>query len=219
MNEPLTHPARKLVDKQLSTFVYEELRSAILTGGYAPGQWLVVEELSKQYAISRQPVMDAMRELAGDWLIEIVPKVGCRVATYDRRSLADYLVTFAQVEGEVAELAAQRRSAAQLGQLLSLASQIAQHQQMDVLGLTLGRQFHDTILEMSQSQVLARLCAKMWDFGAFAFRAIATPDPLTEDVLRRRAVTVATISEAIRHQNPTVARLHMQLWLARPLAS
>ncbi|GAH37714.1 unnamed protein product, partial [marine sediment metagenome] len=162
MNEPLTHPARKLVDKQLSTFVYEELRSAILTGGYAPGQWLVVEELSKQYAISRQPVMDAMRELAGDWLIEIVPKVGCRVATYDRRSLADYLVTFAQVEGEVAELAAQRRSAAQLGQLLSLASQIAQHQQMDVLGLTLGRQFHDTILEMSQSQVLARLCAKMW---------------------------------------------------------
>lgn len=207
----LAAPSPLSASKRLAAAVYEEIKGRIITGAYAPGEWLSVEELSRVFSVSRQPVMDAMRRLSSDWLVEVVPQVGCRVANYDHRSVVDFLSTFGEVEGQVAALAAERRTSHQLTTLIGILEQIRTHDTMDADNVRLGRDFHSTVLEMSHSTVLTRLCEQLWDFGTF----VARPPRQLQDVdfLRRRTEALHLLTEAIRQANPGMARLQIAVWL------
>ena len=50
--------------------VLEQLRSAILGGALAPGTPLVLSELSTQLGVSRTPIREAIRDLAGEGLVD-----------------------------------------------------------------------------------------------------------------------------------------------------
>jgi DNA-binding GntR family transcriptional regulator len=198
--------------KRLSPAVYQEIKSRIVSGEYAAGEWLSVEELCGVFQVSRQPIMEAMRRLAGDWLVEVIPQVGCRVANYDRRALVDFINTFGEMEAHVAELAAKRRTPEQLAHLTNLAAQIRQRDTMDAENFRLGREFHLVVLEMAHSAVLARLCEQMWDIGTFA-SIVLTQAQIDREAVRRRSETLDQLTEAIRLKNQGLARLHMELWL------
>ncbi|MCU1473275.1 GntR family transcriptional regulator [Amnibacterium sp.] len=63
-----------------------ELRSAILTGEYAPGARIRQEDLAARYGASRVPVREALRILEADGLVTLVANTGAWVA---RLSLAE----------------------------------------------------------------------------------------------------------------------------------
>ncbi len=70
-------------EKRFSTkkaWVVEELRKAILTGTFQPGQRLLETELAEQFQISATPVREAMRELETEGLVSSEPHRGVRVA-------------------------------------------------------------------------------------------------------------------------------------------
>ncbi|HMJ35595.1 MAG TPA: GntR family transcriptional regulator [Baekduia sp.] len=50
--------------------VLEQLRGAILGGALAPGTPLVLSELSTQLGVSRTPIREAIRDLAGEGLVD-----------------------------------------------------------------------------------------------------------------------------------------------------
>lgn len=77
---PARHPTPRA--RRLAETVYDEVKDAIIRGVLAPGEKVSVEELCTQFGVSRQPVMEAMRRLSGDWFVDIVPQVGCRVCDY-----------------------------------------------------------------------------------------------------------------------------------------
>ena len=60
----------------LSDQVYENLTHAILTQQIKPGQHLVEQPLADQLGVSRISVREAIRRLAQDGLVEIVPSKG-----------------------------------------------------------------------------------------------------------------------------------------------
>jgi len=70
---PLRRPS--VVDE-----LVEALRSRILAGELAPGARLREEELADAYAVSRHTLRAALRSLAADGLVEIVPNRGAAVA-------------------------------------------------------------------------------------------------------------------------------------------
>ncbi len=83
-----------------SASIYEQLRSALLSGQYLPGTWLREEQLAAEYAASRTPVREALRRLESDGLVEIVPRRGVLVVdlaledldeVYDIRSALETL--------------------------------------------------------------------------------------------------------------------------------
>src|ERR671930_190560 len=82
--------------RRLASAVYDQLKQGILSGEYPPETWLSVEELCQHFQVSRQPVMEAMRRLSGEWLVEIVPQVGCRVAEYDQQAIDDFISIFGE---------------------------------------------------------------------------------------------------------------------------
>src|SRR5205809_5826716 len=59
--------------------VYENLRSDILTCRLAPGDDMREQELAERYAVSRQPVRDALLRLEREHLVTVQPRQGYRI--------------------------------------------------------------------------------------------------------------------------------------------
>ncbi|HEV3171063.1 MAG TPA: GntR family transcriptional regulator [Actinocrinis sp.] len=63
--------------------VLDALKHAILTGGLPPGQSLVENELATQMGVSKTPVREALKTLAGAGLVTMSPYKGATVRTVD----------------------------------------------------------------------------------------------------------------------------------------
>jgi len=59
--------------------IYERLRSDILNCSLAPGDDMREQELAERYAVSRQPVREALLRLAREHLVTVHPRQGYRV--------------------------------------------------------------------------------------------------------------------------------------------
>ena len=59
--------------------VYESLRSDILTCRLAPGDDMREQDLAERYAVSRQPVREALLRLEREHLVTVQPRQGYRV--------------------------------------------------------------------------------------------------------------------------------------------
>jgi DNA-binding GntR family transcriptional regulator len=90
--------------------VYRNLLDAISEGTLAPGQRLTQEDIAEQLAVSRQPVLQALRLLKRDGFVQDAPGRGLLVAPLD----ADWTMNVYQVRGALdalaARLAAQARA-------------------------------------------------------------------------------------------------------------
>ena len=61
----------------LNHAVYDLLKERLLEGHYPAGTRLPTDDLRLELGVSKQPVMEALRRLSADGMIEIVPQVGC----------------------------------------------------------------------------------------------------------------------------------------------
>jgi DNA-binding GntR family transcriptional regulator len=67
--------------KTVGQMVYAVLREAILTGAFAPGEWLRQESLAEAIGVSRIPVRTALLKLESEGMITFHPHRGARVRT------------------------------------------------------------------------------------------------------------------------------------------
>ena len=217
--EPSSPPSKRPVSpaKRLSAAVYDVIKARILDGDYKPGEWLAVDALCDEFEVSRQPVMEALRRLSGEWLVAIIPQVGCRVTTYEPQAFRDFLATFGEMEAKLGALAAERRTPEQLELLDSILGELRQLTHHDADYRSLTRDFHSTILDMAHSELLARLCEQMWDFGEFVFSTV-TGSP-NDDTIPQTLSAQINLVDAIRTQNQALARLHTAVWLMGVLAT
>ncbi len=73
----------------LSEQTYTILREGILTRKLRPRERISVDEVARTLGVSRTPVMDALKRLAGDGLVEIVPRRGTFVTELTARDVAE----------------------------------------------------------------------------------------------------------------------------------
>lgn len=89
--------------------VYRSLLDAISDGSLPPGERITQEDIAEKLAVSRQPVLQALRLLKKDGFVLDAPGRGVLVAPLD----ADWIVKVYQVRGSLdalaARLAAQQR--------------------------------------------------------------------------------------------------------------
>ena len=89
--------APDLVDR-----VYRSLLDAISDGSLAPGERITQEDIAEKLAVSRQPVLQALRLLKKDGFVLDAPGRGVLVAPLD----ADWIAKVYQVRGSLDALAA-----------------------------------------------------------------------------------------------------------------
>lgn len=101
------------------------VRGLILRGEYAPGARLGEVELADALGVSRTPVREALRQLAAEGLVELVPNKGARVVAWTPEELEQVFELRAQVEGFAAHQAALRATEHDVARLAELAAQHA----------------------------------------------------------------------------------------------
>lgn len=90
--------------------VYSAMLDAIIDGSLAPGARLTQEEIAEQFAVSRSPVLQALRLLKKDGLVEDAPGRGVQVIPLDLALIGMLYEVRGALDGLAARLAAQRRS-------------------------------------------------------------------------------------------------------------
>ncbi|MBE7370027.1 GntR family transcriptional regulator [Ramlibacter pallidus] len=89
--------------------VYRTLVDAISDGSLAPGQRITQEEIAQQLAVSRQPVLQALRLLKKDGFVEDAPGRGLQVSPLDAGWIRNVYQVRGALDALAARLAAQRR--------------------------------------------------------------------------------------------------------------
>lgn len=93
------------------------LEHAILAGELAPGAVLRQEQLSDEFAVSRTPIREALRQLAALGLVSFAGQRGVRVRPLSQDELLETFTVRAALEGYAAELAKDRLTKAELRSL------------------------------------------------------------------------------------------------------
>ncbi|SCW35145.1 DNA-binding transcriptional regulator, GntR family [Sphingobium faniae] len=73
----------------LAAMVAGRIDAMLGSGELAPGQRLMESEISRMLGVGRMPVREALRILAGDGVVEIIPNLGARIRTMNAQQVAD----------------------------------------------------------------------------------------------------------------------------------
>ena len=137
--------------------VVQRLRTMLVEGRIAPGAKLNERELSEQLRVSRTPLREAIKLLAAEGLVDLLPNRG---AVAVKLTEADVLHTFellAMLEGLSGELAAQRITEPELAELRAVHYEmLACFSRRDLSGYyRLNARIHALINEAAKNPVLA----------------------------------------------------------------
>lgn len=149
----------------LPELVYRELREAILSGVYRPGQMLRQEELANRLGVSRAPLREALPRLVAEGLVVRLPRRGYAVASLDPAEIAEIFELRALIEEKAARIATERRTAEDVASLRAIAEQmkaIQSDRSEDIaLWSNLNFKFHDRLLASSGLEHFRRLAGSL----------------------------------------------------------
>jgi DNA-binding GntR family transcriptional regulator len=99
-------------DRSLRERAYEAIKSQILDSRYPPGSLLSEAQLAADLEISRTPIREALRQLATNGLVEILPKRGVLISRVTLEDVVEVYQLREQLECFATRLASLRATAA-----------------------------------------------------------------------------------------------------------
>ena len=122
MTEPIPLRGSSLHDG-----VAARLRSMVFERQLAPGQWIDEKALAQAWSVSRTPLREALKVLAAEGLMELVPQRGCRVIELSDEDADDLFPVMALLEGRCASEAVAKAGAADIAELQRLHAELERH--------------------------------------------------------------------------------------------
>jgi len=152
---PTLKTAPDLVDQ-----VYRTLLDAISTGAMAPGARVTQEDIATRLGVSRQPVLQALRELKKDGFVVDAKGRGVLVTPLD----PDWMRKMYQVRGALDALAARlaaQRCAVIPERLIAQGRKAALGRDVQAM-IDADVAFHHAIYEASQNPLIAQTAGHHW---------------------------------------------------------
>jgi DNA-binding GntR family transcriptional regulator len=142
---------------------YNLIEARIVQIKYPPGYLLSEQQLSQELGISRTPVREALRRLAVDKLIEILPRKGAFVTDVEIKQYLHMLDLRQQLERFVATRAAKRGTDSQRQKMAQIIDELrngmaAPDQAVFVFS---DRAYKDLIVESSRNPFIGNIIAPM----------------------------------------------------------
>ena len=204
----------------LRDVVFNTLRQAILKGELEPGERLMEIQLAERLGVSRTPIREAIRKLELEGLVLMIPRKGAEVAKISARSLRDVLEVRRALEELAIELACQRMSEEEVGNLQKAQEDfkkaIAEGDAMKIAET--DEHYHDVIYEGTQNAKLIQMLNNLRE-QMYRYRLEYIKDEDKRKILvlehekilktvRERKVAEAkeAVREHINNQEITVAR-------------
>lgn len=100
---------------------YRGLRALIVNGSFPAGAHLPEELVAGRLGVSRTPVREAVRRLAAEGWVRVVPNQGAYVCEWSKDDAEEVFTLRAMLEGHAAECAASNATKEQIDELLQLS--------------------------------------------------------------------------------------------------
>ena len=100
--------------------VVDKLRRLIANGDIAAGERLNELQIAATFRVSRTPIREAVKLLASEGLLELLPGRGARVRRLTREEILEHFDVIGALERHAVELAVQRMTEAQRAELTAL---------------------------------------------------------------------------------------------------
>jgi DNA-binding GntR family transcriptional regulator len=184
--------------------VLDALRRLIVTGTYQPGEKLTVAALAARLGVSPMPVRAALRQLAGEGLVEADPNRGARVRVLSAEDIRNLYRLRGAVLGLLIPDVVRHISEADLDQLEAIEARFeaaaAKGDGADAMAA--NHDFHGALLAVARNRDAAAVMERTWALvEALRLRLGFGPGRLDRAVeghrallgaLRRRDATTAT---------------------------
>ncbi len=156
MNES---PIAPIATRTLHDELTDRLRTMILDCRLAPGAKVNEGALSAEFRVSRTPLREALRSLAGEGLVVLTPRRGATVAEVTRADLEEAFPILGALEALAGELACTRITEAGIGRIRALQAELeAAHAARDLAAYRRANDaIHRLILETAGNATLERL--------------------------------------------------------------
>lgn len=134
----------------------DDLRRKILTEELEPGSYLDETELAEAYGISRPPLREVLRQLAGEGYVVLHENRGAQVAPMTHKTLRNFFVAAPMIYAAVTRLAAEHATRPQIEKLKQAQWTFRQAiQRGNAADRALGNErFHSVIGEMADNEYL-----------------------------------------------------------------
>ena len=150
------NPKDPIARTSLHAEVTARLRSLIVESFIKPGERVPELEISKDMGVSRTPIREALKVLASEGLVELLPLRGAVVKSFSAKDAADML----EVMGMLESFAAQKACQAEQKRIDHV---LAMHEKMKVLYtkgkrpeyFELNQKIHDALVDMADNESLS----------------------------------------------------------------
>lgn len=150
-------------------YVYQSLRTDILTGEIASETRLVLDRVARQYSVSAVPVREAIRRLEAEGLVHFKRNVGAIVASFSEADMLASFETLAVIEAYVTGLSACALSNTEITKAEELNQQMRQIVKRDFSSQAfskLNAEFHQLLASKCQNPRLQYHLNLEWNHHA-----------------------------------------------------
>jgi len=140
----------------LNESVYRTLMEQIVNGSYPGGTELKEKHLAKQLNVSATPVREALKRLASDGLVEIIPFHGAVVRTLNQREITEAYACREALEHLAVSEAIEHMEPQDIQNLYKLIESYRDSDDSSEIFVA-SQQFDEYIYQMSQNHTLCEL--------------------------------------------------------------
>lgn len=143
--------------------VAERLRELILSGELEPRERINEVELCERFGISRTPLREAIKILATEGLLELLPNRGARVGHVSQSEIEEMIEVVAGLEATAAELACRSITDAEVDliEAKTMIMEKAYKRGDEASYFTLNREIHEALMQAARNATLASIYSNL----------------------------------------------------------
>jgi DNA-binding GntR family transcriptional regulator len=182
---------RPASDMSQNEQAYAQLKQALTTLVYKPGDYLSTASLMDELTLGRTPINHALHRLATEGLVQVIPRKGVIVAPLSIDDALELVDVRLANEALCMRLAAERITKGEIQQLKNLAREfdLAASRRHITEVMNLDRLFHEHIAAAARNHILAEILkvlhARSQRFWAIS---LAMEDHLSEVQVEHQAI-------------------------------
>ena len=136
--------------------VLSQLRDIIVEGRLPPGARIPERELCVEIGVSRTPLREALKVLAAEGLVELLPNRGARVRRFTDQDVRDLFEVLAGLEAAAGRLACQRITDLEISEIENMHYEMYGHYMRRELPayFRLNQAIHASLVEAARNDLL-----------------------------------------------------------------
>jgi len=196
--------------------VAARLRTMVFDRELAPGQWIDELALAQDWQISRTPLREALKVLASEGLVTLVPRQGCRVTEMSEDDADELFPVMALLEGRCAFEAVRKARPADVKELRRLHEVLEKHARAHNIDgyYRANHEFHSKVQALADNRWLDRATNDLRRFlRLLRGRQLNWPGRI-DDSINEHRVLIAAIEQGDAGRAERLMHDHLMAQLA-----